>query len=169
MADVQHDVIPTNKIHAVTGLGPYADEAARLAATPGSGDVGKVARQTDTGALWELQSHSPLRWQRISGPMPIRTQAGAGAYSCVAADIDACVRMTSGSANAPTIANGLGKVGDSILFRQAGAGLMSVTAGASVTFNPASPAVSAGANSTICLTKVTTGATDIWDVSGKTT
>jgi hypothetical protein len=57
---IEHPVIPTNLIHPLPGLGPYANLAARLAATPLIADIGKSAIQSDTGAQWVLRNNSPF-------------------------------------------------------------------------------------------------------------
>lgn len=45
----------------------YADTTARLAATPSSSDIGKVARQLDNDTYWVLKDNSPLTWGRLDG------------------------------------------------------------------------------------------------------
>jgi len=165
---IEHNVITVANIHPICGLGPYADETARLAASVGAADVDKVAVQTDTGARWLLSSYSPMRWDQISGPRPIRPQSGSGAYTCTINDKDAMVVMTSGSANAPTIPPNSSvpfAIGDTILFQQQGAGLMTITAGAGVTFEGSS-FVSSGVGSVLCATK---RLTNTWVIYGKTT
>lgn len=161
--------------HILQSLGPYADEPTRLAATLNaqgaafsSVDLGRVVQQTDTGALWALTGVSPIRWDQVAGPIPVRPQPGAGTYTCVLADHGALVPMTSGSANAPTIPPNSSvafAIGDSIMFEQQGAGLMTVTAGAGVTFEGTS-AVSAGQGSVIVATK---RLINTWVIYGKTT
>lgn len=158
-------------IHVVQSLPAYLNEAARVAATTNaqgaalsSTDIGRVALQTDTGALWCLTSIGPNRWYQIAGPVPVRPQAGAGTYNCTVNDLGALVPMTGASANAPTIGAGLGTVGDVIAFEQQGAGLMTITA-SGVTFEGSS-FVSAGQGSMMFAFQ---RAVNIWAISGKTT
>jgi hypothetical protein len=165
---IEHNVITTPNIHPLPGLGPYADEAARLAASVGAADVDKAAVQTDTGARWILSNNSPMRWDRYSGPMPVRPQSGAGTYTCTMNDKDALVPMTSASATAPTIPPNSSvpfKIGDTILFQQQGAGLMTITPGAGVTFEGTS-FVSSGVGSVLCATQ---RIANTWVIYGKTT
>jgi hypothetical protein len=168
---------------ALPSLGPYANEAARLAATQNaqavnfsSADLGRVVQQTDTGAYWIIESVTAgvPRWRLFSGPIPIRPQAGAGAYLATINDIGALVPMTSASANAPTIQQNSAvpaSIGDSIMFEQQGAGLLTLTPGSGVTFEgnytgtPAA-AVSAGVGSVIVATQ---RALNVWVIYGKTT
>ncbi len=165
---IEHNVITTVNIHPLPGLGPYANEAARIGATVASTDVGKSAFQTDTGAMWVLTNNSPMRWDQMSGPMPVRPQSGAGTYTCTINDKGAIVPMTSGSANAPTIPPNSSvpfAIGDTILFEQQGAGLMTITAGAGVTFEGTS-FVSSGQGSVLCATQ---RVANTWVIYGKTT
>lgn len=164
---IEHNVIPANQVHPLPGLGPYANEATRLAATPAVGDVGKAAIQTDTGALWELASSSPIRWQRIAGPTPIRDKGGT-AFTFTIDDVDALSRTTNGSAVSGTIPPNSSVpcvAGDTLLVFQKGAGLFSFVAGAGVTLRGTS-LVSAGQYSTLFATCL---GSDEWVVGGKTT
>ena len=167
--------------HVIQSLGPYANEAARLAATANaqgttfsSVDLGRVALQTDTFAAWMLVGLSPTRWKRVAGEAPIRPQSGAGAYTCTLDDAGALVAMTSASANAPTIPPNSSvayALGDEIMFEQVGAGLMTVTAGAGVTFEgnytgSPSSAVSNGQGAVLCAKQ---RILNTWCIFGRTT
>jgi hypothetical protein len=68
MANVAHSALTrTHGIHVLHAF-EFADAAARLAATPAAGDVGKIARQADTGRFYLLIDDSPLTWAVI-GPV----------------------------------------------------------------------------------------------------
>lgn len=159
----------------IQSLGDYLDEPTRLAITVNaqsialsSVDLGRACRQQDTGAFWVLTQISPIRFDLLAGPIPVRPQAGAGTYTAVLADHGALVPMTSGSATAPTIPPNSSvafQIGDSIMFQQQGAGLMTLTAGAGVTFEGTS-FVSSGVGSVLVATK---RLVNTWVIYGKTT
>lgn len=44
-----------------------ADAAALAAIVPGASDVGKIARQLDTGKFYILENESPVTWQELGG------------------------------------------------------------------------------------------------------
>lgn len=50
----------------------YADTAARLAASGlGAADVGRIARQADSGDFYILQAYSPLTWVLVGVPTSV--------------------------------------------------------------------------------------------------
>jgi hypothetical protein len=53
-------------IHVAHSL-EFADATARGAYTATTADVGRIARQLDTGAFWVLNDDSPLTWTLVSG------------------------------------------------------------------------------------------------------
>lgn len=102
-APVRHsDLGPTNGIHVVQHWAP-ADAAARLALSVVSGDIGKVARQTDTGEYYLLTSTSPT-WTKIPGlnhaatSVLGRSAGTAGAWADITASADDRVLSRSSGA-----------------------------------------------------------------------
>lgn len=62
-----HSSIPVGQMHVAYNWS-YADATAREAASGFvAGDVGKLARQEDSNALWMLANHSPVTWEFIGG------------------------------------------------------------------------------------------------------
>ncbi len=56
-----------NSLHVLHAF-EYADSTARLAASGlSSSDIGKIARQSDTGEFFILEDDSPLTWKSIIG------------------------------------------------------------------------------------------------------
>ena len=165
---VEHNVIATNLIHPLPGLGPYANQSTRLAATPVLADIGKAAIQTDTGAMWVLRNNSPLRWDKLSGPTPINSQSGT-TYTLVLSDADSKVILTNASAIALTIpANSSVNFtpGDSIRIKQGGAGAVTVAGAGGVTVHASGTLITGGQYSELYLE---CEATDVWAVFGKST
>lgn len=67
MASIEHVDIDVGEIHLAHNW-EYADATARGAASGfAAGDVGKLARQIDTNALWMLTDDSPVTWAYIGG------------------------------------------------------------------------------------------------------
>jgi hypothetical protein len=64
MSGIHSDQTVSDGNHIITALS-YANAAARLAATLASTDIGRVARQVDTGAFYICTNNSPLTWVRI--------------------------------------------------------------------------------------------------------
>lgn len=68
----------TGSIHRIHQF-VYADATAREAVTSlNSGDIGKVARQTDDGSYWILHSASPLEWKPFAALVRCNFDVGAG-------------------------------------------------------------------------------------------
>jgi hypothetical protein len=165
---VEHNVVAVNLIHALPGLGPYSNLAARLAATVASTDIGKSAIETDTGAQWVLRNNSPLRWDKLCGPTPINPQTGTS-YTLVLSDADSKVILTNAAAIALTIplnASVNFTPGDSIRIKQGGAGAVTVAGASGVTVHPAGTLVTGGLYSELVLE---CEAADVWAVFGKST
>lgn len=138
MADVQHEALTsTNGIHTVVSAQP-ANEAARLALGWGVGDVGKVAYQLDTRALWVLRGDGVggVQWfgigdaaqveantTAISGKAAVTASAPANVTKAAAAvgvatdaaradhkhDISTAAPSTIGTANAEGSATSLAR------------------------------------------------------------
>lgn len=165
---IEHPVIATNLIHPLPGLGPYANLAARLAATPVLADIGKSAIQTDTGAQWVLRNNSPLRWDKLCGPTPLNAQSGT-TYTLVISDADAKVILTNASAIALTIPLNSSvpfTPGDSVRIKQGGAGAVTVAGAGGVTVHASGTLITGGQYSELVLE---CEATDVWAVFGKST
>lgn len=60
------NVIPADNHSIISWV--VADNAALLALTPTVDDIGKVARQVDTGTFFILVDESPVTWKSISSP-----------------------------------------------------------------------------------------------------
>lgn len=162
-------------IHVIQSMGPYANEAARLAATTNaqgaafsSADLGRCAQQTDTGAFWMLEGASPTRWRLHCGPVPIHTQSGTS-YTLAISDADAKIVLTNASAIAltiPTNASVPFKAGDSVRIKQGGAGAITVAGAGGVTVHASGTLITGGQYSELVLE---CEATDVWAVFGKST
>ena len=170
--------------HALAAIGAghigqsltYTNEAARLAATSNqlptpaafsSLDVGRIAQQQDTGAFWELEGVSPIRWRFLCGPVPIHNQVGT-AYTLAISDFDCKLILTNAAAIAltvPTNAVVPSKPGDSVRVKQGGAGAVTVS-GAGITFKASGTLITGGLNSELVLE---CEAVDVWAVFGKST
>jgi len=175
VTELHHASTVADANHVVQSLGPYANEAARLAATANvlgsafsSADVGRVAQQTDTGAFWKLEGVSPTRWRLDSGPVPIHNQTGT-TYTLAISDADAKVILTNAGAIAltiPTNASVPFKPGDSVRIKQGGAGAVTVAGAGGVTVHAAGTLITGGQYSELVLE---CEATDVWAVFGKST
>lgn len=155
-------------IHGIVGLGPYANEAARLAASVQSTDIHKVAFQTDTNGWWVLLSNSPIAWRKIAGPTPMQTESTT-ARTLALTDAGKYVRCTNGSATTVTVppnASVAFNAGDTIIVMQAGAGQVTLSPGAGVTLNHRSSLTTKGQFSPLSLIYV---GGDVWDVAGDET
>lgn len=83
----KHSTLTGASIHVLHAF-TYADAAARAAASLTETDVGKVARQTDTGAFYVLKNHSPLTWQELGGgaQTPLAQNVDTAGFSFITAD-----------------------------------------------------------------------------------
>lgn len=61
-----HKSLIESENHIPFGLGPYADNIARVSATVTSSDIGKIAWQQDDNTVWLLVDNSPLTWKQIT-------------------------------------------------------------------------------------------------------
>lgn len=93
-APVRHsDLGPGSGVHVLQNWAP-ADTAARSALSVASSDVGKVARQTDTGEYYVLTNHVGPTWAKIPGlnhaavSVVGRSANSAGAWADIAASAD---------------------------------------------------------------------------------
>jgi hypothetical protein len=79
MANAKHsDQTVSDGIHIVNAF-EYADQTARIGATGlTSADIGKVARQSDTGTFWVLADDSPLTWSQIDSQNLPALSTGSG-------------------------------------------------------------------------------------------
>lgn len=161
----EHNVLPTNKLHPVPGLGPYADAATRITAGAGltSADIDKFAKQVDTQQYWALTAAGV--WRRVNGPK-VPVNDASTAYTFVAADVDFYRRFTAATAVAATIPTNASvpfPIGTEIELIQAGAGQVTITAAAGVTFGPGTLYGTSGVGASIRAKKI---ATDTWDITG---
>jgi hypothetical protein len=70
MTTIDHKDLVAGDIH-IAYQWSYADATARLAAVGfAAGDVGKLALQIDTSALWLLTDDSPIVWKEVGGYIP---------------------------------------------------------------------------------------------------
>lgn len=166
----------------ITSLGPYTNEANRLAATQNAQavnfsavDVGRIAQQSDTGAMWVIESVTSgvPRWRLLAGPAPISAQSGTS-YTLVTADMDHKIILTNGSAIALTIPlSGSGfpiKAGDSVRIKQGGAGAVTVAGASGVTPHASGTLVTGGQYSELVLEcEFANGIADVWAVFGRST
>lgn len=120
----------------------YTSAAARLTATLVAADVGKVARDLDTGRLWLLTA-APGTWHELTSRAPttfeINAQTGT-AYTLALTDAGKLVTLNNIGAVTltvpPTSAVAL-PVGTVVAVAQLGAGQVGAVAGAGVTLrNP---------------------------------
>lgn len=166
---VEHNVIATNLIHPMPGLGPYANEAARLAyglSTATSADIGKCAFQTDTGALWTLAAiGSAQLWFKTAGPRPVKTDSTT-ARTISLSDYDALLLFTNAAAVTVTIplnSSVAFPIGTEIQFYQSGAGQVTLTPASGVTLATLAGLATKSQGAKINALKI--GA-DTWNITG---
>ncbi len=158
-------IVIADGIHGIPAMGPYTNEAARVAVTGVAADIGKVCVQTDALSFWVLAAVG--LWKRVAGPMPIHPVSGT-TYTALLADVDALVQTTAATAVSLTIPpaatmGGNLAGGDTILFEQKGAGLLTLVAGSGVTLRTTSTLVSKGQYAMLSATYL---GSDGWLVSG---
>jgi hypothetical protein len=166
MSQVHSQQTIADGLHIIQSLGPYTNEAGRIAggAAAASTDIGRVAQQTDTGAFWILVAIG--LWAQIGGGVPVKTIAGT-AYTFALADADCYQRTTNAAAVALTVPPNSTvpfPIGTTIPVRQSGAGQVTLTPGAGVTLLSSTTLLTKQQHATVSLTKV---ATDTWDVTGE--
>lgn len=83
---MEHDVIPAGEIHSPFQWLP-ADETARLAITPTSSDVHKLALQLSDNTQWLLVDDSPATWIQQGGSGVESVNGRDGAVTLTSADV----------------------------------------------------------------------------------
>lgn len=162
---IEHRVAATSAIHPVAGLGPYANESARLAEA--SPIVGMIGQQTDTGAFWIVAVASPLRWRLNAGPVPVRTNVGT-TYTLVLADADGMVDNTNAGTITFTVPLNVTVpfvIGDIVLVRAGGAGTVTIApfSGAVTIQSKGALVASSGQYAVLCLIYM---GSDKWALTG---
>ena len=124
----EHVAIEAGEIHICNDF-VYADATAREAASLASTDVGKIAKQTDTGAYYVLVHQTGPIWVRLSVGAVVNAQTGTS-YTILAKDRGKLVTHTNAAAIAVTLpqANTTGFGADWFYYTQnRGAGAVTIT------------------------------------------
>jgi hypothetical protein len=176
-ADLTAGTIPVGRMPAHTG--DVTSVAGGVALTIGANKVTRAMLAQATGAtilgatgagnigdLTAAQAKTVLAITDSDVAKPVTTQAGT-AYTAVAGDANSYIRFTNGGTITFTIPPNSSvayAIGTEITFEQAGAGLLSVAAGAGVTINSrAGDLTLAGQYAVAAMKKV---GTDTWTLTG---
>jgi hypothetical protein len=99
---MKHNSLGLGDIHRLANW-EYASAAARLAATGFTADdVGKIAKQTDTGSFWELTAVTPT-WVQMGGGSNISADVTISAET--SDEIELAVQLVDSSGNDITSGN----------------------------------------------------------------